>query len=68
MFTPVPMTYFCGVRKLSERGLFNSTTSDKTCKLSHKFSCCDKCLVNLHKYKLCLKQYVDQTVDEFKFQ
>ena len=31
---------------------FNSTTTDIAYKLSYKFTCCDKCLVNLCKYKL----------------
>ena len=50
-------------RSKRERGSFNSTTTDTTYKLIDKVSCCGERLANLHKSKLCLKQYGDQKVD-----
>ena len=47
-------------RSKRERGSFNSTTTDTTYKLIDKVG---KRLANLHKSKLCLKQYGDQKVD-----
>ena len=43
---------------------FTSTTTDKTFKINHKLNCNDKCLVSCN---VCLKQYVGQTVEEFRY-
>ena len=44
---------------------FNSTTTDNYYVLGQKFTCRDKCLVCLEKYKVSLKQYVGQTGEKF---
>ena len=35
-------------------------------KINHCFDCNEKCLIYLLTCKVCLKQYVGQTVDEFR--
>ena len=36
-------------------------------KINHKLNCCDKCLSSLLTWKVCLKQYVGQTFQEFRY-
>ena len=55
-------------RSKRERGSFNIATTDRAYKLSHKFACDDKCGVYFHKDMACLKQYIGQTVEEFRSQ
>ena len=45
---------------------FTSTTTGETYKKTHLFNCNCKFLVYLHTCKVCLKQYVGQTVEEFR--
>ena len=49
------------------RTLFTSTVTGETYIINHKFNCNDKCLVYLLTCNCCKKQYVGQTVDEFRF-
>ena len=39
----------------------------KVYKISHRFTCSDKCLVYLLSCKVCGWQYTGQTVDEFRY-
>ena len=50
----------------TETDSFTSTSTNKTCKINHLFNCDEKCLVYLLTCRVCLKQYVNQTVDEFQ--
>ena len=50
-----------------ETDSFTSTSTGKTYKINHQFNCSDKCLIYLLTCKTCLKQYVGQTVDEFRY-
>ena len=50
---------------VNETGTFTSTTTGKTYKINHQFNCYSKCLVYLVTCKVCLKQYVEQTVEDF---
>ena len=45
---------------------FTSTSTNKTYKINHLLNCSEKCLVYLLTCPVCLKQYVGQTVDEFR--
>ena len=45
---------------------FTSTTTGETYKINHQFNCNGKCLVCLLTCKVCLKQYVGQTVEDFR--
>ena len=51
---------------MNETDTFTSTTTGETYKINHQFSCNNKCLLYLLTCKLCLKQYVGQTVEEFR--
>ena len=42
-------------------------TETETFKTNHKLGCNDKCLVYLLICNVCLKQYVGQTVEEFRY-
>ena len=55
-------------RSKRERGSFNIATTDRAYKLSHRFTCCDKCHVYFRKHMVCLNQYLHQTVEEFRSQ
>ena len=52
---------------VKETEIFTSTTTDKTSKISQKVNCNDKCLVYLLTRNVCLKQYIGQTVEEFRY-
>ena len=52
---------------VNERSTFASTVTGETYIINHKFNCNDKCLVYLLTCNCCKKQYVGQTVDEFRF-
>ena len=52
---------------VKETETFASTTTRKTFKINHKLNCNDKCLVYLLTCNACLKQYVGQTVEEFRY-
>ena len=51
---------------VKETETFTSTTTGKTFKINHKLNCNDKCPVYLLTCNICLKQYVGQTVEEFR--
>ena len=52
---------------VKETETFTSTTTGKTFKINHKLNCNDKCLIYLLTCNVCLKQYVGQTVEKFRF-
>ena len=52
---------------VKETETFTNTTTVKTFKINHKLNCNDKCLVYLLTCNVCLKQYVGQTVKEFRY-
>ena len=54
-------------QNIVETDSFSSTCTGKTYKINHQFNCSDKCLIYLLTCKTCLKQYVGQTVDEFRY-
>ena len=49
---------------VNETDTFTSTTTGKMYKINHQLNCNNKCLVYL--LKVCLKQYVGQTVEDFR--
>ena len=51
---------------VKETDTFTSTTTGETYKINHQFNCNSKCLVYLLTCKVCLKQYVGQTVEDFR--
>ena len=51
---------------VTETDSFTSTSTNKTYKINHLFNCSEKCLFHLLTCRVCLKQYVGQTVDEFR--
>ena len=52
---------------VNETSTFASTVTSETYIIKYKFNCNDKCLVYLLTCDCCQKQYVGQTVDEFRF-
>ena len=46
---------------------FYSSVTYETHKINHQFNCNSKCLIYLLTCKQCLKQYVGQTIDDFRF-
>ena len=53
-------------KNVTETSTFISTTTQNTYKINHQFNCSEKCLVYLITCNKCFKQYVGQTVDEFR--
>ena len=51
---------------VTETPTFTSTVTQNTYKINHQFTCSKKCLVYLLTCNKCFKQYVGQTVDEFR--
>ena len=51
---------------VNEMDTFTSATTAETYNINHQFNCNNKCLVYLLHCKVCLKQYVGQTVEEFR--
>ena len=45
---------------------FSSTATDETFEINHELNCDDKCLIYLLKCKVCNKQYVGETTDQFR--
>ena len=66
-------SFKCGSKRcevclnVNETSTFDSTVTGETYIINHKFNCNDKCLVYLLTCNCCKKQYVGQTVDEFRF-
>ena len=52
---------------VKETETFTSTTTGKTFKINQELNCSDKCLVYLLTCNVCLKQYVGETVEEFRY-
>ena len=52
---------------VKEAEIFTSTTTGMTFVISHKLNCNNKCLVYLLTCYVCLKQYVGQTVEKFRY-
>ena len=52
---------------VQETSCFRSSVTNETYKINHPFSCDEKCLVYLLTCKKCLKQYVGQTIDSFRY-
>ena len=52
---------------VNETSTFTSTVTGETYIINHKFNCNDNCLVYLLTCNCCKKQYLGQTVDEFRF-
>ena len=50
-----------------ETDTFTSTVTGEIFKINHKFNCDDRCLIYLPTCNQCRKQYVGQTVDNFRF-
>ena len=50
-----------------ETDTFTSTVTGESFKINHKFNCDDRCLIYLLTCNQCRKQYVGQTVDNFRF-
>ena len=53
---------------VNEMSTFISSVTDETSKINHKFDCNSKCPIYLLSCKQCSKQYVGQTIDNFRFQ
>ena len=51
---------------LNETDSVTSGVTKEEYNINHCFKCNEKCLIYLLKCKVCLKQYVGQTVDEFR--
>ena len=51
---------------VNETDSFASSVTKEEYKINHCFDCNEKCLIYLLTCKVCLKQYVGQTVDEFR--
>ena len=66
-------SFKCGSKRcevclnVTETSTFASTVTGETCIINHKFNCNGKCLVYLLTCNCCKKQYMGQTVDEFRF-
>ena len=51
---------------VNEMDSFASSVTKEEYKINHCFDCNEKCLIYLLTCKVCLKQYVEQTIDEFR--
>ena len=51
---------------INETDTFSSTTTGEKYKINRQFNCNNECLVYLLTCEVCLKQYVGQTVEEFR--
>ena len=54
-------------KNVIETEIFQSFVDKKVCKINHRFTCSDKCLVYLLPCKVCGMQYNGQTNDEFRY-
>ena len=52
---------------VNKTSTFTNSVTHETYKINHKFDCNSKCLVYLLICKQCWKQYVGQTIDDFRF-
>ena len=51
---------------ITEADSFTCSNDQLSFKINHRFDCNEKCLIYLITCHRCLKQYVGQTVDEFR--
>ena len=51
----------------NEKWTFTNPVTHEIYRINHKFDCNSKCLIYLLNYKQCFKQYVRQTIDDFRF-
>ena len=51
---------------MNETAFFASSVTKEEYKINHCFGCNKKCLIYILTCKVCLKQYVGQTVDKFR--
>ena len=51
---------------VNETDSFASSLTKEEYKINHCFNCDKKCMIYLLTCKVCLRQYVGQTVDEFR--
>ena len=51
---------------ITEADSFTCSNDQLNFKINHRFDCNEKCLIYLISRNRCLKQYVGQTVDEFR--
>ena len=51
---------------MNKTDTFTSTTTGNTYKINHQFNCNGECLVYVFTCKVCLKQHVEQTVEDFR--
>ena len=75
VFSPGHMVLFRSARRTSsyevftnvtKTDTFSSTATDETFEINHELNCDDKCLIYLLKCKVCNKQYVGETTDQFR--
>ena len=52
---------------VNETDRFTCTVTGETYKINHRFDCMEKCLIYLLTCNRCRKQYVDQTIDTFRY-
>ena len=52
---------------VKETSTLASSLTHETCKINHKFDCNSKYLIYLLTCKQCSKQYVGQTIGDFRF-
>ena len=52
---------------VNETPTFTSSVTHEAYKINHKFDCNSKCRIYLLTCKQCSKQYVGQTIDDFRF-
>ena len=66
-------SFKCGSKRcevclnVNEISTFTSLITGETYNINHKFNCNGKCLIYLLTCNCCKRQYVGQTVDEFRF-
>ena len=52
---------------VQETSCFSSSVTNETYRINHQFECNEKCSVYLLNCKKCLKQYVGQNIDTFRY-
>ena len=57
---------FCNVQSIYIH-IFTSHATKETFRMNHHFNCNRKCLIYLFSCKMCGKQYVELTTDEFRY-
>ena len=52
---------------VNQTSSFTSSVTHETYKINHKFNCNSRSLIYLLTCKQCSKQYISQTIDDFRF-